>query len=76
MTDRDFLIWLHERLRHVYRENELFDYMHKLRCVITSIPDNQVTPSDGRGKNGYKELMEALKTCGTDAPNTGTSKPQ
>lgn len=41
MNDRDFLIWIHERLEHVHKENPLMDYMHKLRAVILSIPENQ-----------------------------------
>lgn len=34
MNDREFLIWIHERLQHVHGENPLTDYMHKLRVII------------------------------------------
>ena len=34
MTDKEFLQWLYDRLVNVYGENELFDYMHRLRAII------------------------------------------
>lgn len=61
MTDRDFLMWLHERLTEVYGESSLIDYMHRLRCIITSIPENQITPNDGRGGNDLESLVEKLQ---------------
>lgn len=60
MSDRDFLIWIHQRLSHVHGESELVDYMHKLRCIIASTPLEQFTPNDGRGGNGYDDLMKRL----------------
>ena len=57
MKDRDFLIWIHERLEHVHKESPLVDYMHKLRAVISAIPPEQETPSDGRGTNGLSSLV-------------------
>lgn len=41
MTDRDFLIWIHQRLVKVHGEREMVDYMHKLRDLIYEIPKNQ-----------------------------------
>lgn len=61
MNDREFLMWIHERLTHVHGERELVDYMHKLRAVISAIPKSQETPNDGRGKNDLVELQKALK---------------
>ncbi len=46
MTDRDFLIWIHERLVNVHGENPLFDYMWKLRAVIESTPEDKETPTN------------------------------
>ena len=43
MTDREILIWIHQRLVSVHKENELYDYMHMLREVIHR------TPKDRRG---------------------------
>lgn len=43
VTDRDFLIWLHERLVRAYNENSNYDYMHKLRSIIEATPKDRVT---------------------------------
>lgn len=61
MKDREFLAWIHQRLVHTHNENELCDYMHKLRCIIASIPPEQSTPNDGRGGNSFDDLWELLK---------------
>ena len=37
-TDREVLIWVHQRLVHVHGEPELVDYMHALRDVISRTP--------------------------------------
>lgn len=59
MRDRDFLIWLHERLHHQHGEYELLDYMHKLRTIIAGTPKDKVTPNTGI-YSGMKELQEHL----------------
>lgn len=38
MTDREFLIWLHERLVHQHKESKYVDYMHFLRDIIAATP--------------------------------------
>jgi len=58
-TDREILIWLHDRLVHVHKESELFDYMHRLRAIIASIPKNKKTPT--RCINGMDELLKLLE---------------
>lgn len=55
MSDREFLIWLHERLEHVHGESPLMDYMHKLRNVIMNTPHNQET------RNCFSISIEQLK---------------
>ena len=45
MTDKQFLIWIHERLRLVHSENEHVDYMYKLRSIIESTPPEKYTPN-------------------------------
>ena len=57
MKDKEFLIWIHEKLV-LLGDDPLMDYMHKLRAIVTGIPDDQETPNDGRGKNNIKQLME------------------
>jgi len=59
MYDRDFLIWLHERMEHVHQESHLVDYMHKLRAIIKRTPPKQMTPN-AMGKNNLEELKEEL----------------
>ena len=60
MSDRDFLIWLHERLTEVHRESPLVDYMHRLRAVIKSIPADQRTPVCGTSNN-LQDLIKELE---------------
>lgn len=45
MKDRDFLIWLHERLHTMHGESNFVDYMHKFRAIIKTIPPDQETPN-------------------------------
>jgi hypothetical protein len=68
MKDRDYLMWLHERLEHVHDESPLVDYMHKLRCIIAATPPDRETPNDGRGQNSLDKLR------GVKWPNNAISK--
>lgn len=45
MRDREFLIWIHERLEHVHKEKPLYDYMHKLRAIIKDMDKEKDTPN-------------------------------
>lgn len=45
MNDREFLIWIHEKLEDVHGEKPTLDYMHKLRAIIKNTPKNKVTPN-------------------------------
>ena len=38
MKDRDFLMWIHDRLTEVHGEDPILDYMHRLRAIIYSTP--------------------------------------
>ena len=60
MRDRDFLIWLHERLTEVHGESPLFDYMHKLRAIIASCPKSKETPNIGKSNN-LEQLLKEIK---------------
>ena len=75
MKDRKFLAWLHERLRYQHGENPNVDYMHRLRSIISAMPDDrdshwaemspkQVTNmAEGFGFNMYKgETTEDQKS--------------
>lgn len=45
MNDKQFLTWIHERLVHVYHEDNHIDYMWKLRAIIQTTPEDQTTPN-------------------------------
>lgn len=60
MGDREFLIWIYQRLVKVYGEDELVDYMHKLRSIIADTSLDRVTPNDGRGGNSMDKLIKRL----------------
>ncbi len=58
MKDREFLMWLHERLEHVHGENDLLDYMHKLRNIIRATPEEQESLSgSGNSLSGLKDEL-------------------
>ncbi len=63
MKDRDYLIWLHDRLTNVHKENPHMDYMHKLRAVIKTTPADKETPNMDSGNN-IKDLLVSLKLFG------------
>lgn len=45
MKDREFLIWLHERLKYVHGDSPHIDFMHKLRNIIISYPKDKEIPN-------------------------------
>jgi len=55
MNDREFLMWLHERLTGVHKESPIVDYMHKLRAIIKATPEDKLTPNCG-GSNSLHDL--------------------
>lgn len=58
--DRNFLMWVHERLQLVYGENELLDYMHRLRAIIERTPYWNSNRCTSFACNGLDELKKAL----------------
>jgi hypothetical protein len=63
MRDRDFLIWIHERLSKVHGERDTLDYMHKLRAIIKATPSEQETPNCNTG-NCIQDVMRDLEIDG------------
>lgn len=45
MKDREFLTWLHNRLRFEHDEHPGRDYMQKLRAIIHATPVDRETPN-------------------------------
>ena len=41
MKDREFLIWIHQRLNKVADDSEFVTHMHRLREIIHLIPKGQ-----------------------------------
>lgn len=37
MNDAEFLMWIYKRLIIVHKEDELYDYMHKLKDIIKQL---------------------------------------
>lgn len=68
-TDREVLIWLHERLVKVHGEKELYDYMHRLRAIIANTPAKKKTPTECL--NGMDDLYRKLKI----KPNVADKRP-
>lgn len=56
MRDKEFLKWMYQRLAYVHKENPLYDYMHKFRAIIETIPEDQVT--SWMGKEYDEKLIE------------------
>jgi len=46
MTDREILIFIHQRLVKVHGESKFVDYMHALRDVIYGMPKDKQSRSD------------------------------
>lgn len=60
MTDRDFLMWIHERMEYIHKESPLVDYMRRLRDIIKATPPDQVTPNVAT-ENSLNDLKDNLK---------------
>ena len=58
MYDKEFLTWLHHRLVNVYGENLYFDYMHKLRAIISYTPEDQLTANTAN-----EETQKIMNEC-------------
>lgn len=60
-TDREILMWFHERLVHVHGERENYDYMRRLRCIIVAQPPKKMSRDTGNCNNSFKEGMSGIK---------------
>ncbi len=43
MKDREFLIWIHDRLEITHKIKHGTDYMNKLRCIINAYDKEKET---------------------------------
>lgn len=78
MRDRDFLIWIHERMTCVHGEAHHIDYMGKLRSIIAAMNPEQETPNTAPALPGeYKaELMPESAHADPDAVIEGDYSPR
>lgn len=62
-TDREILLWFHQRLVNKHGENPLRDYMHRLRWIIQAMPTRKTSRGQKISKtcNGVDELGPLLK---------------
>ena len=73
MTDREFLMWLHERLVSVHGEDACFDYMYKLRAIIKATPADRMTPNIGT-ENDLADLRRMMAFDFNDQHRRGKEK--
>lgn len=43
-TDREVLVWLHQRAWKIHGEKELSHYMRRLLAIIASTPEDRTSP--------------------------------
>lgn len=55
MDDSTFLQWVHDRLVHVHGENELYDYMHRLRSIIEKLKPSPEYDVNYRKETRFKQ---------------------
>lgn len=71
MTDRELLIWLHQRLVLVHKESKYVDYMHFLRDIIYTTPKdrrsrgNVVTMHSSIVQDEIEQLMQSPQSPGS-----------
>ena len=58
MTDREILIWIHQRLVKVHGESPFVDYMHTLRDVIHGTPKDRKSHSNIGNMDSTNVLQE------------------
>ena len=57
-TDREILIWVHQRLVKVHGESKFKDYMHALRDVIYGLPNDKRSRGEFVNGNSTEVLHE------------------
>lgn len=73
MKDREFLMWIHERLENIHGENACFDYMHKLRAIIKATPEDHLTPNieTGNSLDDLRDMMANAELRGAGTASDG-----
>lgn len=58
LNDREFLMWIHERLENVHGDSNIADYMHQLRAIIMATSPGYRTK--WTGTSTLEQLKELL----------------
>lgn len=61
MRDRNFLLWLRNRLIHVYKEDPNVDFISKLENIAGTIPAERETPNMSPSPFPYRGPDHALE---------------
>lgn len=64
-SDRNFLMWIHQRLEHFYGDKPLYDHMRKLRAIIAGLDGDQNTNAS-LGQNGLESLKKSILSKESD----------
>jgi len=48
LSDKEFLQWIHDRLKVVHKENANLNYMKRLRTIISNQPPRDTTQTNWR----------------------------
>lgn len=67
MKDSEFLQWVHDRMKEVYKENENYDYMHRLRRIIQEADERerkQSPPKVRKQLSSEDQLKEMQRIVG------------
>jgi len=60
MTERELLIWIHQRMVKVHGESPFFDYMHRLREVIARTSNAEMSSSASMTSMDVLDEIEKL----------------
>lgn len=61
MKDREFLLWVRDRLVYVYNESPNVDFVGKLTSIAYAIDPEQVTPNLGSNAGGEEHAARLAK---------------
>lgn len=61
MKDKEFLIWLYNRLVNIHGESKYYDYIYKLVSIINAMDEDQETPNVDYAIKVFKKETNALE---------------
>lgn len=55
LDDKEFLKWIHQRLRLVYKDSDLLGHMWRLRAIIACTKPGKVSINPNAGDYSYDQ---------------------